>query len=245
MSPGTLLEMILERARPAPVLVPAAWCLVALGLAALVVIVPGLWRAARPAVTIVHELGHAITGILAGRRFTGFVVNGDMSGHAVTVGRDRGVGRVVSAWAGYPAPAVLGSVLVALGAGPWGRPVLAAALAVLLISLVFVRSLHTLAVVLGSVLALGALWWWGAPALVGAALLGLGALLLLGAWRHLGAVIAHGGRRDDPGQLARLTGVPAGVWIASHVIVLAGASWWAGSSLLARLPSLPLPLGAA
>jgi len=45
-----------------------------------------LWRIVRLVVTLVHELGHASVGILAGRRFTGFVLRGDMSGHAVTVG---------------------------------------------------------------------------------------------------------------------------------------------------------------
>ena len=84
----------------------AVWTVLAGSL--LVVAVEPLWRVLRIAVTLVHELGHAVVGMAVGRRFTGFVLRGDMSGHAVTVGRARGFGRVVSTWAGYPAPAVVG-----------------------------------------------------------------------------------------------------------------------------------------
>src|SRR5699024_11577829 len=78
-----------------------------------IIVIDPLWRIARLAVTFVHELGHAVVGILCRRRFTGFVLRGDASGHAVTRGRPRGPGRVLTAWAGYPAPAVVGAVLVA------------------------------------------------------------------------------------------------------------------------------------
>ena len=39
-------------------------------VAAALVFVPGLWRLARVAVTLVHELGHAMVGLAVGRRFT-------------------------------------------------------------------------------------------------------------------------------------------------------------------------------
>ena len=67
----------------------------------------------RLGVTLVHELGHAFVGMLVGRRFTGFVLRGDMSGHAVTVGPPRGIGRLVTTWAGYPMPGVVALGLVA------------------------------------------------------------------------------------------------------------------------------------
>lgn len=79
-------------------------------LALLVVVLA--WRPARrwgrTLVTIVHEAGHAGVGVLVGRRFQGFVVERDLSGHAVTAGRSRGPGRIATTWAGYPTPAVLG-----------------------------------------------------------------------------------------------------------------------------------------
>ena len=76
----------------------------------------------RLAVTLVHELGHALVGLAVGRRFTGFVLRGDMSGHAVTVGPARGPGRVLSTWAGYPAPAVVGAALVWAAGRGWAAP---------------------------------------------------------------------------------------------------------------------------
>lgn len=201
------------------------WSLIALALALGAVVVPVIWRRARLAVTIVHELGHAAVGMLLGRRFTGFVVSPDMSGHAVTVGPRRGVGRVASTWAGYPAPAVIGALLVHLAFGGWAGAVLGAALLVLVVSLVFARSLHTVLTVLGSAAVAAAVWWWGGPLGAACLLLGGGVLLLLGAWRHLAAVIATGGRRDDPAQLAELTGVPAWLWTASFALVIAGCTW--------------------
>ena len=76
---------------------------VALVAALLVVAVPLVWQVLRLAVTLVHELGHALVGMAVGRRFTGFVLRGDMSGHAVTVGPTRGLGRVLRGFhAGMP-----------------------------------------------------------------------------------------------------------------------------------------------
>lgn len=218
---------LLPDAAPAP----GWWMLLALALSLVVVALPPLWRLTRPAVTIVHELGHAAIGILAGRRFTGFVVSADMSGHAITVGPRRGLGRVASTWAGYPAPAVVGALLVQISLHGWARTALFAALVVLVLSLVFTRSLHTLAAVLGTAAAVGALWWWGSPALAALLTLAAGVFLLLGAWRHLGAVITGGGRADDPAQLAQLTPVPAWGWLLSFALVLGTCSWWVAVTL--------------
>lgn len=230
-----MLDAIGQRILPSAAPTPGWWALAALAAGVLAVIVPALWRATRLAVTVVHELGHGIVGILVGRRFTGFVIRGDMSGHAVTVGPARGAGRVASTWAGYPAPGLLGAALVALAFTGWARPALSAALAVLLLSLLLVRSAHTLAVVLVSVAVLGALWWWGPPLLVSGVALAVGVLLLLGAWRHLGTVIQRGGRRDDPGQIAQLTGLPVWAVSGSQALVLALATWGAVAVLSTRL----------
>ena len=230
-----LLDQIGQRLVPGQAPTGGPWILLALGLAALAVAVPPLWRLLRPGVTIVHELGHAAVGILMGRRFTGFVVSADMSGHAVTVGPRRGIGRILSTAAGYPAPALVGAVLVQIALAGWARPALFAALVVLVVSLVFTRSLHTVLAVVTSAVAIGALWWWGPPALAGLLTLAAGVVLLLGAWRHLGAVARGGTAQDDPGQLARHTPLPAVVWTGLFGLVLLLCTWWAGSVLVAAL----------
>ena len=236
MDIGEILREILggigERTGPVAAPAQGRWVLLALLVAALAVAVPPLWRLLRPGVTIVHELGHALVGILMGRRFTGFVVSADMSGHAVTVGPRRGLGRILSTWAGYPAPAVVGALLVQIALHGWSRTALFAALVVLVISLVFTRSGHTVLAVLATAAGIGALWWWGSPALTALLTLAAGVFLLLGAWRHLGAVARRGGRADDPGQLAQLTPVPSALWNLSFTLVIALGSWWAGATLV-------------
>lgn len=202
---------------------PALSATVAVAL--LAVAVPPVWRVVRLAVTLVHELGHALVGIAVGRRFTGFVLRGDMSGHAVTVGRPRGPGRALSTWAGYPAPAIVGAGMVWLAARGWSAPLVTAALAVLLVALVRVRSLLTAVVTVAALGATAALWWWRGDAVQAQVLIGLGIVLVVGAWRHLAAVVTARGRTQDPAVLADLTHLPATVWNATFALACAGASW--------------------
>ncbi|MEO5983629.1 MAG: M50 family metallopeptidase [Pedococcus sp.] len=225
---------VTKRLHTDPLAVPhSEIVIVVLALVVAVVAVPSWWTRARVVVTVVHELGHGLVGALFGRRFTGLVLRGDMSGHAVTVGPARGPGRVLCTWSGYPAPAVVGAFsLHAVGAG-WAPPVLAATTTVLLGSLLRVRSAYTAVVMLTLTAVTATLWWFGAPAVQGGVLLGTGAFLLAGAWRHLAAVLAHAGATSDPGVLASLTRVPRWCWHASFVLVLTASSWWALRSLLA------------
>jgi Peptidase M50B-like len=159
-------------------------------VALVAVAVEPLWRVLRLGVTLVHELGHASVGVLAGRRFTGFVLRGDMSGHAVTVGPARGVGRALTTWAGYPAPAVVGAAAVWLAVRGWSAPVLTVVLAVLVAAALRARSVLTVVVVAVAVLGAGALWWAGSPRLQAQVVVAVGVVLIVGAWRHLGAVLA-------------------------------------------------------
>ncbi len=207
--------------------------LVVLVAALVAVAVEPVWRVVRLAVTLVHELGHAGVGMLCGRRFTGFVLRGDMSGHAVTVGPARGVGRVLTTWAGYPAPGVVGALVVWLAVRGWSAPVLTGILAVLVTSVLRVRSGLTALVVAVAIVAAGALWWAGSPQLQAQVVVGVGLVLIVGAWRHLGAVVAATDPAvSDPGVLARLTRVPRTVWNTTFAIVLAWATWLTGSAVL-------------
>ena len=221
-------EQVWARLRPvAPSPDGAATVLVVLAVVVAALLVPPLWRASRVLVTVVHELGHGLVGVAAGRRFTGLVLRADMSGHAVTVGPARGVGLVLSTWAGYPAPGLVGAAALHLATAGWAAPVLGVTTAVLTGSLVRVRSGYTALVMVALTLGTGALWWWGDPLLRAQALAGVGLFLLLGAWRHVGAVLRRPGRGSDPAVLARLTRVPAALWVLSFAAALGAASWWA------------------
>ena len=74
--PASWVEVLADRAVPVhgAVGLSTAGLAVALGIALLAVVVTDVWRVLRVAVTLVHELGHAVVGMLVGRRFTGFVV---------------------------------------------------------------------------------------------------------------------------------------------------------------------------
>ncbi len=189
------------------------------------ILVPVLWRRLRLAVTLVHELGHALVGMAVGRRFVGFVLRGDMSGEAVTSGAPRGLGRAATTWAGYPAPPLLGAALVWLAVRGWSAPALTGAVLVLLLALTRVRSVLT-AVVVGTVLA-GAVaaWWWRDDLLQQGLLVAVGSLLLLGGWRHLSALVRDRSRVSDPAVLGSLTHLPGAVWTLTFVLVHAGATW--------------------
>lgn len=211
----------------AVVVTPTA-LVVVLVVAAIVVGVSPVWRVLRLGITLVHELGHAVVGMLCGRGFTGFVLRGDMSGHAVTVGPSRGLGRSLTTWAGYPAPAVVGAGLAWFAGIGWAAPALVVVLVVLLLALIRVRSFTTALVTLVALAGVAALWWWRDDELQAAVLLGAGVVLVVGAWRHLGAVFRGGGAESDPGVLARLTRVPAFLWNASFALVCLAASWVVG-----------------
>ena len=211
----------------------AVWTVLAGSL--LVVAVEPLWRVLRIAVTLVHELGHAVVGMAVGRRFTGFVLRGDMSGHAVTVGRARGFGRVVSTWAGYPAPAVVGAAMAWVAGLGWAAAFIGGVLVILLIALIRVRSALTLLVMVVALAATGALWWWRDDILQAQVLIGTGIVLVIGAWRHLGAVAASPDRSSDPGVLASLTHVPRIVWNLTFAVVCAAATWLVATEVLSAL----------
>ncbi len=189
-------------------------------LAILIVVL--IWAPARrwgrTLVTIVHEAGHAAVGLMVGRRFLGFVVSRDLSGHAVTAGKPTGPGRVATSWAGYPAPAVLGAAVVLLALHGWASAVLLLGLVILAILLVMSRSVRTVLLVLLVAALTGALWWWGGTWRAGVAA-GVGLALIVGAWDSLRDVASSREPEQDHRTLARLTGVPAGVWLATWFLV--------------------------
>jgi hypothetical protein len=207
--------------------VAGRWLLAGIVIAAASILIGPLWRLVRPAVTLVHELGHAAVGVLSGRRFTGFVISPDMSGHTTTVGRTSGPGMVLTAAAGYPMPAIIGAGAIQAALAGRAGVVLLLILITLVVALFHARSLFTG----GSLVLLigldGYLWWAGDRPWAAASVVWLGAVLLIGAWRHLAAVAFHGDRSQDPGLLASATRVPTAVWNLGFMLILAACTWWA------------------
>jgi Peptidase M50B-like len=230
-------EAVRDRSVPTAgdVVVATPGLLVVLGIALAIVLIDPVWRVLRLVVTLVHELGHAVVGVLVGRKFTGFVLRGDMSGHAVTRGPVRGAGRIASTWAGYPAPALVGAAMVFAAGRGWSAPLVTALLVVLLLAVVRVRSALTLLVMAVAIAGSAALWWWRDAALQPLVLIGIGVVLVVGAWRHLSAVLRDRTSGSDPGVLAWLSPLPKFVWNASFVLVCAAATWVVGTEVWSTL----------
>lgn len=83
-------------------------------LALLLVWAPATWPRVRLGITVVHEAGHALVGVLVGRRLKSVHLHSDTSGLTVTSGKPRGAGMVAMLAAGYLAPAGLGLVAALL-----------------------------------------------------------------------------------------------------------------------------------
>lgn len=209
------------------------------GVAALLVLVPGLWPVARHVLTVAHEGGHAVVAVLSGRRLTGIRLHSDTSGLTLSRGRPQGLGMVLTLAAGYPGPALLGLGSAALLREH--RPVLLLwlLLALLALLLVQIRNLFGLWVVLVCAAGAFAVTWWGGPTTQSAVAHTLAWFLLLGAPRtvvELGASRRGGrGRSSDADQLGRLTHVPGAAWVVVLAVVTVGAAVLGGTWLLPDL----------
>jgi hypothetical protein len=184
------------------------------------------WRLTRGVVTIAHEGGHAVVAVLAGRGLGGIRLHADSSGVTTSVGRAGGAGLVLTFLGGYPAPATLG-LAGALLVGT-GRAAVFLWLAVVLLvaTLMQIRNAFGVASVLATGAVVGAVAWWGAPALQAGFAAALVWFLLFGGLRSVRElqrgrrrVPARFGGESDADALARLTGVPGGMWAALFWLV--------------------------
>jgi hypothetical protein len=197
---------------------PPLWLVLgsaALALAA--VASPRIWAAMRTVVTIVHEGGHALVALAAGRRLSGVRLYRNTAGVTMSAGKASGPGIVLTAAAGYPAPALLGLGAAALLAAGHVTGMLLLSLVLLAGLAIAIRNAYgILAVVVtwAAVAAVGLLASAQVQAGFGYAMTWF---LLLGGVRpvlELQSRRRHGqGQDSDADQLARLTRVPGMVWV--------------------------------
>jgi hypothetical protein len=209
---------------------PPAWVIGLTGLLALVVVLnAGSWRLAGKVITIAHEGGHALVSVLSGRRLDGIRLHADSSGVTYSRGRRNGPGLVLTAAAGYVMPSLLGAGAAWLLAARHLTAMLWLALVLLAATFLAVRNLFGAMAVLvtaGGVFAVS----YYATAVVQAGFAYLAVwFLLFGGVRPV-IELARGslgspGRRQrwargsDADQLARLTGVPVGLWVTLFMLV--------------------------
>nr|WP_317495313.1 M50 family metallopeptidase [Haloechinothrix sp. LS1_15] len=191
--------------------------LTTLAVAAILVVSGGLWRLFRQVLTIVHEAGHALMALLVGRRLQGIRLHSDTSGVTVSRGRPTGPGMVLTTLAGYPAPAILGLIFSVLVVAELIVLVLALSALLVLGVLLLVRNAYGIFTIVAAAAVLGGVAFYGSAVVQAVFVYLITWFLLLGSVRpvlEMQTKRARGAARDsDADQLARLTRVPALLWV--------------------------------
>jgi Peptidase M50B-like len=215
---------------------PDTMVLVTAGIALVVVALSVLWRPARHVITIVHEAGHALVALLSGRRLSGIRLHSDTSGLTVSRGKPYGPGMVLTGFAGYVAPSLLGLGFAALLGADRVTGLLVACVLLLLGVLVMVRNIYGVFSVLVTGAVLIGVAWWAKGEVQAAFAHVITWFLLLGGLRSIGELQAkrrRGRARDsDADQLASITGAPGLFWVAIFVLVNLGCLVLAAGWLL-------------
>jgi hypothetical protein len=231
-APGTLpavdvLTRLVERVSATTPPLTSGALLGAAAVALVLVGSPGLWRITRNAVTIAHEGAHGLAALVTGRRLAGIRLHSDTSGLTVSAGRPTGPGMVLTCLAGYLGAGLVGLGSAALLASGHAAGLLWALLVLLALLLVQIRNWFGL----WSVLVTGAVVLAATEVLPPRGQAVFAAVvtwfLLLAAPRTVLELQRSRRRRaapdSDADQLARLTGVPALLWVGVFLLVDAGA----------------------
>lgn len=185
-------------------------------------------------VTITHEGGHMVVGFLTGGRIKHFYLNRDEPGGATAFHRlPAWLGDVLTTFAGYATPPLvgLGGAVLLKDGKAW--PLLWTAVALLVLAWVKARDELTSLAVLVVAGFIGYVGLYGAPVLQAAFAAGLVVLLLLGGLRAAVLVPTDKDSGSDAVYLARSTLIPASLWRAGF-IVFALYCVWAGFQVLVR-----------
>ncbi|WP_329122569.1 M50 family metallopeptidase [Streptomyces sp. NBC_01465] len=217
---------------------PDQWLVIGTAAIALAAVVPhGLWRLSRNAVTIAHEGGHGLVALLTGRRLDGIRLHSDTSGLTVSRGKPHGLGMILTAAAGYTAPPLLGLGGAALLAANHITLLLWAVSALLIAMLVMIRNAYGALTVIVTGAAFVLISWLTTPDVQSAFAYTAVWFLLIGGVRPAFELQAkrrrHNSGDSDADQLARLTHVPATLWLLLfHVVslccLLGGGRWLLG-----------------
>ncbi|MEP7026024.1 MAG: M50 family metallopeptidase, partial [Actinomycetota bacterium] len=196
---------------------PPLWLVLGSGLLALAVVGSRLWPVARIVVTIVHEGGHALVALAAGRRLAGVRLYRDTAGVTVSAGKPDGPGIVFTTAAGYPAPSLLGLGAAALLTAGHLTAMLLLSLVLLAGLAIAIRNAYGMLAVLVTAAAVAVVCLYASAEIQAGFGYAMAWFLLLGGVRPV-IELQRDRRRGGAGgsdaeQLARLTSVPGGAWV--------------------------------
>lgn len=210
-----LIEPVWSRMAPGDALPRYVILLVAIVGAAAVA--PGLWRITRHTITIVHEMGHVMTAGMTGRRVDGIRLHTDTSGLALTAGKPRGLGMILTSISGYTAPATWGALLIIAAAFGWSGLALTITFLLLIGAFSLVRNVWGVVTIVVSLIIAGGVWWYQAGEVSSLVTVALGGFLIAGGLRSTAELaVQHKETRCsscDAGQAGSLSGLGAGFWI--------------------------------
>lgn len=225
---------------------PTTVVLGAAAAALLAVLIRDVWVVARNVVTIAHEGGHALVALLVGRRLRGVRLHSDTSGVTLSRGRPSGPGMVATAAAGYVSPSVLGLGCAALLALGHITALLWLTVLLLVAMLILVRNAYGVVSILATAAVVFCVSWFTSTHVQAAFAYAFMWFLVFAGIRPVWELQRQRQRGrapdSDADQLARLTGLPAMLWvlvfgvIGLAVLVLTAAwltpltSWFARRS---------------
>ena len=221
---------------------PRLWLVALTGLSGLgAVSVSSVWHVLRNVVTIAHEGGHAFAALITGRQLRGIRLPSDTSGVTVSRGKPHGPGMILTAFAGYVTPPLLGLGAAGLLALDHITALLWLSVAILALILLMVRNLYGVVSVVTTGAVILAVSWYASATVQAAFAYTLTWFLLLAGARpvvELQSKRSRGRAPDsDADQLARLTGMPGLMWVCCFGMVaalalLAGGFWLLPDRLL-------------
>lgn len=195
-----------------------------------------VWLHTRLLAVYFHESGHALVALLTGRRLLGIRLHADGSGSTLHEGPAWGLGRFLTAFAGYPAPAAVAWLVLYLSSDGHSRAAVAVLAAICLVLLVFQRSWRGWALT-GAVLASCALLGSSGGLVPAIAMTSLAGYLFAAAPRSIWElhrarrIVTPGEQHSDADSLASMTGIPPVIW---ELAFLALSAWllWQGLPVL-------------
>ncbi|WP_067607961.1 M50 family metallopeptidase [Nocardiopsis listeri] len=203
---------------------PEQWIIALAAAIALAAVLLGPpWRVARNVVTIAHEGGHAIVALISGRQLTGIRLHSDTSGVTVSRGKPTGIGMILTVFAGYVAPTVIGLLGILMLMSGRITALLWLSIVVLAAMLLMIRNLYgVISIVVTGAVVFGISWFTPHEVQAAFAYLFIWFLLFAG----VRPVIELQGQRmrqpsphSDADQLARLTGLPGTLWVMVFLLV--------------------------
>lgn len=203
---------------------PERWIVVGAAVVALLAVMAGpTWRVGRNVVTIAHEGGHALVALLSGRQLTGIRLHSDTSGVTVSRGKPTGPGMILTVFAGYIAPSVIGILGILMLMADRITALLWLSILVLAAMLIMIRNFYGVVSIVGTGAVVFGVSWF-TPAEIQAAFAYLFIwFLLFASVRPVFELQSQRRRQPSPhsdaDQLARLTGMPGTLWVAVFALV--------------------------